>query len=238
MAQTYYGLRLHRRVTWPGVITATRLTPANGADSAVAPELLVGLVGWALDDGGYWSPSLRAELAPGGLEPARVDAGQLGVPSVACRGNVLPLRLGRPERLFLRTRPSLLRARHTAATLRRSPLRAASRSAYSASVASFFSATSVASTAAWPPTGTRWRAGSFGLRRSSVRAAFSQSYSVEAATRKRRATRREALRAAHRRAAPARPVRRTGSGHDFLPSNHPQTMASRQRSSRSTCKAL
>src|SRR3954469_22758503 len=66
--QTYYGLRLHLRVAWPGVITAATLAPANEADLAVAPQLLAGLVGWALGDKGYWSPALRAELAPGGLD--------------------------------------------------------------------------------------------------------------------------------------------------------------------------
>jgi Transposase DDE domain len=66
--QTYYGLRLHLRVTWPGVITAATLAPANGADRAVAPQLLAGLAGRALGDKGYWSPSLRAELAPAGLD--------------------------------------------------------------------------------------------------------------------------------------------------------------------------
>jgi Transposase DDE domain len=66
--QTYYGLRLHLRVTWPGVITAATLAPANEADRAVAPQLLAGLTGWALGDQGYWSPALRAELAPAGLD--------------------------------------------------------------------------------------------------------------------------------------------------------------------------
>src|SRR3954462_820002 len=65
--QTYYGLRLHLRVAWPGVITAATLAPANEADLAVAPQLLAGLVGWALGDEGYWSPALRAELAADGL---------------------------------------------------------------------------------------------------------------------------------------------------------------------------
>jgi hypothetical protein len=65
--QTYYGLRLHLRVTWPGVITAAALAPANDADRAVAPQLLAGLEGWALGDSGYWSPALRAELAAEGL---------------------------------------------------------------------------------------------------------------------------------------------------------------------------
>jgi hypothetical protein len=66
--RTYYGLRLHLRVAWPGVITAATLAPANEADLAVAPQLLAGLTGWALGDKGYWSPSLRAELAPAGLD--------------------------------------------------------------------------------------------------------------------------------------------------------------------------
>jgi hypothetical protein len=65
--QTDYGLRLHLRISWPGVITAATLAPANAADLAVAPELLVGQVGWVLGDGTYWSPRLRAELAPQGL---------------------------------------------------------------------------------------------------------------------------------------------------------------------------
>jgi len=66
--QTFYGFRLHLRVAWPGVITAAALAPANEADRAVAPQLLAGLTGWALGDKGYWSPSLRAELAPAGLD--------------------------------------------------------------------------------------------------------------------------------------------------------------------------
>ena len=77
--QTYYGLRLHLRVAWPGVITAATLAPANDADRAVAPQLLAGVRGWALGDGGYWSPALRAELAAGGLDliaPARGKAAE------------------------------------------------------------------------------------------------------------------------------------------------------------------
>jgi DDE family transposase len=66
--QTYYGLRLHLLVAWPGVIAAATLAPANEADRAVAPQLLAGLTGWALGDKGYWSPALRAELARGGLD--------------------------------------------------------------------------------------------------------------------------------------------------------------------------
>src|SRR3954469_22280870 len=66
--QTYYGLRLHLRIAWPGVITAAVLAPANEADLAVAPQLLAGLAGWALGDKGYWSPVTRVELAADGLD--------------------------------------------------------------------------------------------------------------------------------------------------------------------------
>ncbi len=83
--QTYDGLRLHLRVTWPGVITAATLAPANDADRAVAAQLLCRLVGWALGDGGYWSPTLRAELAAGGLDliarPRRKQARTAGWPA-------------------------------------------------------------------------------------------------------------------------------------------------------------
>src|SRR3954467_6522463 len=66
--QTYYGLRLHLLVAWPGVITEATLAPANEAAGAAAPQLLAGLAGGALGDRGYWSRSLRAELVPGGLD--------------------------------------------------------------------------------------------------------------------------------------------------------------------------
>jgi hypothetical protein len=65
--QTYYGLRLHARVVWPGIVTVASMTPANVADAAVAPELLMGAVGWAVGDGAYRNPALQAELAGDGL---------------------------------------------------------------------------------------------------------------------------------------------------------------------------
>ena len=77
--QTYYGLRPHLRIAWPGVVTAATLAPANEADLAVAPQLLAGLAGWALGDKGYWSPVTRVQLAADGLDliapPRGKDAG-------------------------------------------------------------------------------------------------------------------------------------------------------------------
>jgi hypothetical protein len=79
--QTSYGLRLHLCVTWPGVITAATLAPADAADLALAPELLAGQRGWALGDGAYWSPRLREDLARQGLAllaPPRGAAAKTG----------------------------------------------------------------------------------------------------------------------------------------------------------------
>ncbi len=143
-------------------------------------------------------PARGPAVAPGqaGVDPglidedeaSRVDPGQLGTPPRPRLGDILPVLLGRPECLFLRTKPRLFSARQTAARLRRTPVRAASRSAYSASVASFCSSTSLASAAIAPPTSPRLRAGTFGPRRPSLRAACSQRDSVRSPIRKRRAT--------------------------------------------------
>jgi hypothetical protein len=73
--QTYYGLRSHLCVTWPGVITAAALAPADAADLALAPELLAGQRGWALGDGAYWSPRLREDPAVQGACSAGATPG-------------------------------------------------------------------------------------------------------------------------------------------------------------------
>lgn len=61
--QTFFGLRAHLSIAWPGVITAFELAPANVSDPAMAPEVLAGIQGWALADRAYWSPPLREALA-------------------------------------------------------------------------------------------------------------------------------------------------------------------------------
>jgi hypothetical protein len=58
--QTFYGLRAHLRVCWPGVIVGFELAPANVHDLPIADDLLEGIQGWALGDRSYWSPG-RAE---------------------------------------------------------------------------------------------------------------------------------------------------------------------------------
>ena len=61
--QTFYGLRAHLRVCWPGVIVAVDLAPANTHDLPMAEELLEDAQGgWALGDRNYWSPELTERL--------------------------------------------------------------------------------------------------------------------------------------------------------------------------------
>ncbi len=66
--QTYYGLRLHLRICWPGVITGFNLVAANEPDLPIAEsELLPGVRGWALADRGYWKAGTIGDLAARGL---------------------------------------------------------------------------------------------------------------------------------------------------------------------------
>jgi hypothetical protein len=118
-------------------------------------------------------PGLVDEDEAGGVDP-----GQLGAPRGPRLGHVLAIPLGGLDGLFFRARPSAFSARHRAEGLRRTPVRSASRSAYSASVASFRSATRPASVAASPPTGGRPPRGGLGARRPSSRAVRSQAESV------------------------------------------------------------
>src|SRR4051812_22159495 len=63
----FYGLRLHGRVSWPGVVTAISAAPANRSDLELTPELVTGLRGTVLADRNYWHPGLRDELAVEGI---------------------------------------------------------------------------------------------------------------------------------------------------------------------------
>jgi Transposase DDE domain len=60
--QTFYGLRAHLRVCWPGVIVEVDLAPANVHDLRLAEALLEGAGGRALGDRNYWSPELAERL--------------------------------------------------------------------------------------------------------------------------------------------------------------------------------
>ena len=65
--QTFYGLRAHVRIAWPGVIVACDLAPANVHDTAMVEELSAEAHGTLLGDRNYWSPALRARLGERGL---------------------------------------------------------------------------------------------------------------------------------------------------------------------------
>lgn len=65
--QTYFGLRAHVRLAWPGVIVDCELTPADIHDTEGAAELLVAVVGAALADRNYWKPELMEQLKANGL---------------------------------------------------------------------------------------------------------------------------------------------------------------------------
>lgn len=54
--QTFFGLRAHLPVCWPGVIVGLCLTPANVHDLTGAQELLESQHGFVLADRNYWSP--------------------------------------------------------------------------------------------------------------------------------------------------------------------------------------
>ena len=60
--QTYYGLRAHVRLAWPGVLVDCALAPANIHDTEGAEEVLQGVAGFVLADRNYWKPELSARL--------------------------------------------------------------------------------------------------------------------------------------------------------------------------------
>jgi hypothetical protein len=64
---TFYGFRHHLRISWPGVLTAISIAPANVHDRDLVPELVEGAVGQVLGDRNYWDPTLTAALAPAGI---------------------------------------------------------------------------------------------------------------------------------------------------------------------------
>jgi hypothetical protein len=65
--QTYYGFRLHLRVSRDGVILAYQLAPANASDLELLPELGLPAGTTGLGDRNYWSPAVAAELAAAGV---------------------------------------------------------------------------------------------------------------------------------------------------------------------------
>jgi hypothetical protein len=65
--RTFYGFRLHLRVSRAGVILAYQLASARHNEKAVLPELGLPAGSVGVGDRNYWSPELRARLAAGGV---------------------------------------------------------------------------------------------------------------------------------------------------------------------------
>lgn len=60
--QTFFGLRTHLRVCWPGVIVDHRLVAANVHEVPVAVDMLASSKGFVLADRNYWNPEVFAEM--------------------------------------------------------------------------------------------------------------------------------------------------------------------------------
>ena len=60
--QTFWGLRLHLHVAWPGLITRLTLAPAHESDVSVLPQMLQGQTGLVIGDRNYHSPQLQEQL--------------------------------------------------------------------------------------------------------------------------------------------------------------------------------
>lgn len=66
--QTFYGLRVHVRLEWPGVITRFCLAPANAHELTALPALTEQTGGILVGDRNYWSPKTVAEWQRLGVE--------------------------------------------------------------------------------------------------------------------------------------------------------------------------
>jgi hypothetical protein len=62
----FYGLRVHLRLCWPGVIAGFALHPADLHDRWVGEDLTTGVQGYVLGDTNYWSPTWAETLAQQG----------------------------------------------------------------------------------------------------------------------------------------------------------------------------
>lgn len=65
--QTCFGVRVHLRVCWPGLVAGFEVAPANVHELRAAEDLLEGVRGCALGDRNYWSPALSEQFRAEGL---------------------------------------------------------------------------------------------------------------------------------------------------------------------------
>src|SRR5579884_635026 len=66
--QTFYGLRVHVRLEWPGVIVRFCLAPANTHELTALPALAEQTGGLLVGDRNYWSPTTTVEWQGPGVE--------------------------------------------------------------------------------------------------------------------------------------------------------------------------
>ena len=91
--QTCFGVRLHLRVCWPGLVVGFEVAPANVHELRAAEDLLEGVTGGALGDRNYWSPTLVEQLRLGGLRLLRKVLGHTLCVGLCQRRALLPLRM-------------------------------------------------------------------------------------------------------------------------------------------------
>jgi hypothetical protein len=91
--QTFYGFRLHARLTWPGFISEVALTPANQSEPSVVPHLAdTALADTApagcviFGDRNYCSSELKARLVADGQRLLTPPARQAKHDPEAVRG--------------------------------------------------------------------------------------------------------------------------------------------------------
>ncbi len=60
--QKCFGLRVHARIAWPGVVCDLDLLPANVHDTIAAEAMLSGVTGQVIADRNYWKPVLMDRL--------------------------------------------------------------------------------------------------------------------------------------------------------------------------------
>lgn len=65
--QTCFGVRVHLRVCWPGLVVGFEVAPVDAHELRAAQDLLAGVKGDVLGDRDYWSPALAGQLRVEGL---------------------------------------------------------------------------------------------------------------------------------------------------------------------------
>lgn len=66
--QTFYGMRVHVRLEWPGVITRFCVAPANVHELTALPALTEQTAGMLVGDRNYWSPATTTEWQQLGVD--------------------------------------------------------------------------------------------------------------------------------------------------------------------------